>query len=282
MAGTQAPADGLARRRVWESSEPLTASAVRDIVEAVGYWPLWGRMGWQDIELRYRRSVLGPLWLTLSMGVMIAAMGMLYSQLFRIDTAVYLPFITLGLLVWGLISSTVIEGCQTYIQGESLLRQVALPTMIFPFRVMWRSLIVFAHNVLVYVAVMVIFDLRPGWTALLALPGLLLLLLNGVWVAVLLGMLSARFRDIPQIIASIVQVLFFVTPIIWLPELMGERAWLAQFNPFYHFIEILRAPLLGQVPGALTWKMVLGTTVVGWLAAFLFHRRFHVRIAYWV
>lgn len=278
----QAPAYGLARQRVWESSEPLTASAVRDIVEALRYWPLWGRMGWQDVELRYRRSILGPFWLTLSMGVMIATMGLLYSQLFRIDTGVYLPFITLGLLIWGLISSTVIDGCQTYIQGESLLRQIALPTVIFPLRVMWRNLIVFCHNFVVYLAVAVIFDLRPGWVGLLALVGIALVLLNGIWVAILLGMLSARFRDIPQIIGSLVQVLFFVSPIIWLPELVHDRIYLVDFNPLYHFIEIVRAPLLGKLPSALNWLVVLATTGFGWTLAFLFHRRFHVRVAYWV
>lgn len=278
----QAPAYGLARQRVWESSEPLTASAVRDIVEALRYWPLWGRMGWQDVELRYRRSILGPFWLTLSMGVMIATMGLLYSQLFRIDTGVYLPFITLGLLIWGLISSTVIDGCQTYIQGESLLRQIALPTVIFPLRVIWRNLIVFCHNFVVYLAVAVIFDLRPGWVGLLALVGIALVLLNGIWVAILLGMLSARFRDIPQIIGSLVQVLFFVSPIIWLPELVHDRIYLVDFNPLYHFIEIVRAPLLGKLPSALNWLVVLATTGFGWTLAFLFHRRFHVRVAYWV
>ena len=282
MAGTQAPAYGLARQRVWESSEPLTASAVRDIIEAVRYWPLWGRMGWQDIELRYRRSILGPFWLTLSMGVMIGTMGLLYSQLFRTETTIYLPFVTLGLLIWGLISSTIIDGCQTYIQSESLLRQVALPTVIFPLRVIWRNLIVFCHNFVVYLVVAVIFDLQPGWIALLSVLGLVLTLLNGVWLAILLGMLSARFRDIPQIIGSIVQVLFFVSPIIWLPELVHGRPFIVDFNPIFHFIEVIRAPLLGKAPSALSWMVVLGTTVLGWIVAFLFHRRFHTRIAYWV
>lgn len=273
---------GMGKRRVWESSEALTVSAVRDIVDAVAAWPLWGRLGWQDVALRYRRSVLGPFWLTLSMGVMISSMGYLYSQLFHMEISVYLPFITLGLLVWNLISNLLNEGCQTYIQGEGLLRQVALPTMMFPLRVVWRNLIIFVHNFVVYLGVAVIFDIRPGWAALLAIPGLVLVLMNAVWVAMLLGMLSARFRDIPQIIGSIIQVLFFVTPIIWTPDLVGDRALIVDANPFFHFIEIIRGPLLGKMPTLLNWEVVVGFTVVGWLVSFLFHRRFHVRVAYWV
>lgn len=245
-------------------------------------WPLWGRLGWQDVILRYRRSVLGPFWLTLSMGVMITTMGLLYSQLLKVEVSVFLPFITVGLLTWGLISTSLSEGCNCYIEGENLLRQVALPTMIFPLRVIWRNLIIFFHNLLVYLAVAWIFAIKPGWVILLAPVGMLLLLANAVWVAILLGMLSARFRDIPMIIGSAIQVVFFLSPIIWMPELVGKRTFIVDWNPFYHFVEIVRAPLLGHLPSLLTWQVVIGMTVGGWALALLFHRRFHVRIAYWV
>lgn len=273
---------GFAKRRVWESSETLTASALRDMRDALATWPLWGRLGWRDVVVRYRRSILGPFWLTLSMTVMIASMGYVYGQLFGTDLQVYMPFICLGILVWNFMASLIHEGCQTYIEGESLLRQVALPTTMFPLRVVWRNVIIFAHNAVVYLGVLALFDIPLGWSALIAVPGLVLVLANAVWVSMLLGMLSARFRDTPQIVGSIVQVLFFVTPIIWMPEQIGHRTLIVNANPFYHFIELIRAPLLGKEPTALNWTVVLGITAAGWLVSFLFHRRFHVRIAYWV
>ena len=118
--------------------------------------------------------------------------------------------------------------------------------------------------------------------ALLAVPGLALLLLNGIWAALLLGVISARFRDVPPIVASIVRILFFVTPIIWMPGLMPERALVLDFNPFFHMVEVVRAPLLGTLPGLVSWLAVLGITLGGWIVAFEFFRRYRWRIAYWV
>ncbi len=272
----------LSVSRVWTSAGSLTNSALFDLAEGLRRWPLWGLLGWQDIALRYRRSLLGPLWLTLSMGVMVGSLGVLYGVLFKLEITTYLPFLCLGFLVWGMLSSLVVEGCQCFIEAEALLRQVALPTSLFAYRVMWRNLLVFAHNAVIYVLVALIFDVRPGWAALWAIPGLFMLLVNGIWVALLLGMLSARFRDIPQVISSLMQVIFFITPIVWTPELLPGRQFIVNANPIYHFVELVRAPLLGHTPTMLNWGVTLGITAAGWLVAFLFHRRFHVRIAYWV
>ena len=119
-------------------------------------------------------------------------------------------------------------------------------------------------------------------TALLVLPGLVLVAANAVWVGLLLGMVCARFRDVPQIVTSLLRPVFFLTPIIWKPELLGKRMGFVDMNPFFHFIELVRAPLLGQVPAPLTWTVVLAITAGGWLVTFLFFRRFRSRIPYWV
>jgi ABC-type polysaccharide/polyol phosphate export permease len=271
-----------APQHVWEWSGDYTQSAFYDISHALRYWPLWGRLGWQDVMLRYRRSIIGPLWLTISMGVTIFALGYIYGGLFNIDVEHYLPFLTAGFLVWGLLTSTINEGCQTYIETDWIIRQIDLPLSMFPLRVVWRNLIIFSHNTLIYILVAWIFNLNVGWSLLLVIPGLMLLLLNAVWFATLLGMLSARFRDLPQIISSILQVAFFITPIIWTPEQAEHRPLLVVSNPFYHFIELLRAPMLGKTPTLLNWEVALLITAAGWLLTFVFYRRFHGRIAYWV
>jgi len=270
------------RRTVWEWDNNYTRSATDDISLGIGYWPLWVRLGWQDVMLRYRRSMIGPFWLTISMGVMVFALGFFYGQLFRMDVDRYLPFLTVGFLVWGLITSALSEGCQTFIESEGFIRQIDLPLSMFPLRVIWRNLIIFLHNAVIYVVVVVVFDVTVDWSLLLVIPGLFLLLANAIWSTTLLGILSARFRDLPQIVASILQVAFFITPIIWMPEAIPNRPLLVEGNPFYHFIELIRAPLLGHPPTLMNWSMVLAITLGGWVGTFLFYRRFHSRIAYWV
>ncbi len=259
-----------------------TALALRDLAEGLAHWPLWGLMGWQDIKQRYRRSVLGPFWLTLSMGILVGSLGVLYGVLFGVPIDDYLPFLALGFLGWGLISGIINEGCTVFIESEHLIKQVKLPFSAFVFRLIWRHLIVFAHNFVIYLVVAVAFGIWPGAAGLLLLPGLVLVAVNAVWISLLFGMICARFRDVPQIVTSLLQVAFFLTPIIWMPELLGNRIAFVYVNPFFHFVELLRAPLLGQVPTPLTWAVVFAATAGGWFVTLLFFQRFRGRISYWL
>ena len=256
--------------------------ALFDLVQGLRAYHLWYLLGWQDIRQRYRRSVLGPVWLTLSMGALVAALGTLYGMLFKVEMAAYVPHLALGFIVWALISSVITEGCHVFIYAESIIKQVGMPLSIHVYRLIWHNLLILFHNAAVFVVVAAIFGVWPGWAGILAIPGLFLLCLNGLWAVLLLGIISARFRDVPPIIASIVRICFFVTPIIWMPELVPERAMVLEINPFYHLVEVVRAPLLGKVPALSSWIAVLSMTIGGWILAFAFFRRYRWRIAYWV
>lgn len=259
------------------------AAAVDDIMSGVRNWYIWMTMGWLDIKLRYRGSVLGPFWITISMSVTIAAMGFLYGTLFRIELHDYLPFLTLGFLAWQLISALIIEGCTTFVSVDRFIKQVHFPYSVYVYRLVWRNLIIFLHNLVVYVGVALVFRITPTPATLLIIPGLILIALNGAWVAMLLGMICARFLDMPQVFASLVQLSFFVTPVIWKPGLLRGRAYyFVDANPFHHFVELVRSPLYGQAPSALTWAVVVGMSVGGWLMTLLIFRRYRTRIAFWV
>jgi ABC-2 type transport system permease protein/lipopolysaccharide transport system permease protein len=267
-----------------EAQKPATqgALAVRDIVDGARLWYVWGTLGWHDIRQRYRRSKIGPFWLTISMGVMIGALGGLYAGLFKADVAKYLPYVAVGFVVWGFISGLINDGCNAFIEGQGSIKQVRLPLSVYVYRVVWRNMIIFGHNLLIVVVVALVFAIRPGWTALLAVPAIVILCLNGVWAGLLLGLLSARFRDVPQIVTNAVQVVFFLTPIIWQPELLPGRALVVTFNPFFHAVEIVRAPLLGAPPPLLSWLAMLAATFVGAAVALAMYVRYRRRIAYWI
>ena len=282
--GTVRPPPALARhaQQVWETTTDRTTSALRDVRAALQRWPLWVRLGWQDVLLRYRRSLLGPFWLTLSMGVMIATLGRIYGNILHLPIDQYLPFLSTGLIVWSLISALVNEGCQTYIESDWLIRQIDLPLSMYPIRVVWRNLIVFLHHSVIYFLMLLLLHIPVHWSTLTAIPALLVLLINGLWFGTLLGMLSARFRDMPQIVTSLMQVVFFATPIIWSTEAVTGDALLWTLNPFYHLIEIVRAPLLGQSVPLRSWEAVGAIMLVGWLVTIVAFRQFHRRISYWV
>jgi ABC-type polysaccharide/polyol phosphate export permease len=272
----------LAPRPTGMSATTPGARAFGDLIEGLYRYQLWGTMAWQDIRLRYRRSILGPFWITLSMAILVGTLGFLYGSLFGIELHEYLPFLTLGFIFWGLLAGALNEACAAFTGAESYIKQMRLPFSIHVLQLVWRNVIILAHNFLVFVAIAVIFAIWPTPVWLLALPGLAILVLNVTWSALLLGMICARFRDVPQIVDSLLRVAFFLTPILWMPELLPERALFVELNPFHHFMEVVRAPLLGQAPDLLSWIVVGSITVAGWIAAVAVFRRFRASIPYWI
>lgn len=256
--------------------------AATDFTGAIALWPLWVRLGWHDILYRYRRSLLGPFWFTVNTAVTIVALGVVYSHILKMPVHELMPYVCVGLLIWGFISAILHGSGEVFSGAESYIKQVRLPYMLYVFRFIWSRTIIFAHDFPIFVAVIVYFGKWPGAVALLAIPGFLLLSLNGALVTVTLGMASARFRDVPRIIASLVQIAFLVTPILWTPDLLGPRIYLANANPFFHLIEIVRRPLLGSLPSIETVWVTLLITAFNLIVTLILFSRYRARIAYWL
>jgi len=251
---------------------------------------LWGHLGWQDIKQRYRRSVLGPLWITISMAVTAIALGVLYAGLFGNPIERQLPYILVGFVVWAFISGCITDGSMVFISNAGLIKHLPAPVSVHVFRLIWRQVLFFAHNLVVYVVMFAFFPQPLGLGALLALPAFALLVANGMWVALLIGIVSTRFRDLPPVTQSVVQLMFFLTPIVWIYEdlqnstnaAISSRARFAELNPFLHFLETIRRPLLGQSFELRHWVVVLVITVVGWALALVVMRNYRSRVSYWV
>lgn len=258
------------------------ALALKDLIDGVSSIDIWPMLGWQEIRQRYRRSVMGPFWLTISMGVMIAGMGPLYGKLFGQNLGAYFPHITISLVVWMLVSSMINDCSNAFIAAESFIKQIKLPLTIHILRAIWKNLIIFAHNLVIVVLVFLVYPPEFGWHLLQIPLGVFMIAVNSLWFGVLVGLLCARFRDIPQIVASLVQIAFFLTPVMWKADMLGKHIWVAQINPLYHFIEIVRAPLMTGGASLLSWGVVLLITVLGYAVMMMFFTRFRARIAYWV
>ena len=207
-------------------------AALKDITDGFMMYHLWGKLGWKDVLTRYQRSLLGPLWLTISMGVLIGALGFLYASLFKMDLSTYLPFLTIGFIIWQLISGIILDGCNAFLSAEGIIKQVKLPLSLHIYQLLWKNILTLGHNSIVIAVVMVIFDVNVDLHTLFLLLGILILVLNGFWCALLLGLLCARYRDLNPTINSLIQLSFFVTPIIWDPSLLPDRQFVLLYNPF--------------------------------------------------
>ena len=242
-----------------------------DLVDGFRRRELWLHLGWQDIKQRYRRSVLGPFWITIATGTTAVAMGGLYSKLFHLDLSVHLPYVTLGLIIWNLINAAILEGADVFVANEGLIKQLPTPLSVHVYRLVWRQMILFAHNIVIYLVVAIIFPKPWSWADLSVIPALGLIVLNCIWVSLCFGILATRYRDIGPLLFSIVQLLFFMTPIIWNDDTLrqqgaGRWASIVELNPLLHYLDIVRAPLLGAHQELRHWAVVLVLTAVGWAA----------------
>lgn len=257
--------------------------AYLDIKGAIDSWRVWLLLGWQDIRLRYRRSYLGPWWITMSMLVTIMCLGFLYGKLFKMPIQEYLPYLAIGMVGWTFILTLVNEGASSLVESSPYLKQISLPYSVFILRILVRNCIIFFHNIIPVLLVLLLFQVKPTWALLWFIPGFFLIVLNGFLYAWILAIIGARYRDIQPIISSLMQIAFFVTPIIWLPSVLPEKyRYLVDLNPFAQFLELIRQPLLGHAPSTVCFLMVGMVTLIGFLAAAYLLNRTRKRIIYWL
>ncbi|KQU27971.1 MULTISPECIES: galactan export ABC transporter permease subunit Wzm/RfbD [unclassified Rhodococcus (in: high G+C Gram-positive bacteria)] len=263
--------------------------AVRDLRQGYAQRELWLSLGWQDIKQRYRRSVIGPFWITIATGVQAVAMGLLYSVLLDIDLKSFLPHVTVGLIIWNLISASILEGADVFVANEGLIKQLPSALSVHIYRLVWRQVLLLGHNMLIYLIMLAVFRPELHWTIVMAIPAFGLIVVNMVWVSLLFGIIATRYRDLAPILGSVVTLLFFMTPIVWttanLQKMGGaaaDRARLVEINPLFHYLDILRAPLIGEDQQAYHWYIVLAFTVVGLAVTMVAMRTFRARVPYWV
>jgi ABC-type polysaccharide/polyol phosphate export permease len=259
-------------------------SFIDDILQEPKHLDLAYILGLQDIKQRYKRSVLGPLWLTISMVVMIVAMGLVFGKIFNMPLHDFFPYLAAGLILWTFISSVLSEGCMTFIDSEAIIKQLPIPYFTFILRLVWRNLLILFHNIVILPCVLLAVGRGFHVEVFLVIPGLAILLINLMWIVLILATICARYRDMPQVIQSIIQVIFYITPIMWMRQtLPGDAGKLIiEWNPLFHLIDVVRAPLLGEIPSQLSYSVTMCMAVVGWVIAIQFYRRYKHKIGYWV
>jgi lipopolysaccharide transport system permease protein len=263
----------LTLRQVVKARDDIAASARK--------WPVWHMLAWQEIRQRYRRSTFGPFWLTLSMGVQITVMGVVMASLFGQHFGRTLPYVALGFIFWSMIAGIINDGAMAFVGSSTWILQINLPLGTYIFQKIWSNTIAMAHNLAIFVVLIFIYRLY-ALSILLFFVTLPIVLVALSWAPLLLAIVSTRFRDIPAIITNSFSLLFWVTPIVYRPEQLGHRIYLAEYNPLTHILALLRDPLLGIVPSFNDMLWVCGTAVVGWAITFPFYARFRGRIAFWL
>ena len=242
-------------------------------------------LGWQDIRQSYRRSVFGQLWLTIGMAVTITTIGIVFGSIFGTPIQTFLPYLASGLIMWGLIVGILNEGTVGFIIAEGMIKQLPLPKVVYLVRVVWRNIIVSAHNIIIFPVVVLIFGVNLTWAVLLWPIGVIVAVSSLAGLATIFAFIATRFRDLPPIVNAILTVAFYITPVIWIKDSLGDSELvntIVSFNPLYHLLQIMRLPLLGQYPSEANWTFSIVSAVVFLAIAAVIFKKFEHRIAYWV
>lgn len=262
----------------------LAINARADLLGGLSQRELWGRLGFREVRRRYLRTKIGPFWSTLTFLVYILAISIVGAGLWGLDITTYLPFLVSGMVVWGFLSVLMNESCLIFTQGALLFSNARMDYSVLAYALVWKNFVLFLHNMAVWFLVVLYNPAILDWATLLAIPGMVMVLANAVWIALLLGLICLRFRDVQQLVLSATTIGMLVTPLFWPPERLPPgltRLFFVQLNPIYRLIDVVRTPLMGGVPTAASYAAVLGITVCGWLVAYFMFRKFRMRISYW-
>ncbi len=266
-------------------AETPISGAVDDIAGALRHFRNCLFLAATDVKLRYRRSILGPLWITLTTAIFIFFISYLYSGLMGTRFTDYLISLSLGWIIWYFISDSVLQGARTFQNGAGVIKNTNIDKFTLVLKTVLANLIIFAHNLVIPFLVFVVVGFPFTLATWLVIPAFALIVLSALWSATLFGLLCARYRDVYPLLQACMRVLFFLTPILWSPTLLpadSPRRLFVDLNPFAHYLAIWRKPLMGEYPDALAWYVTGGLTVLGLSLAFLAFARYRREVVFWI
>ncbi len=256
---------------------------LNEFINAIKKYKIWTYLSFQEIKTRYVGSYLGPFWITITQIILVISIGYIYGGIFSIPPEEYMPFLTCGFVYWNLISGILNEGTRVFGSNRNYLNEIKISPLLFCLKNVCSNTIVFLHNFLAVFVIFYLTDYEYTSRFFLSFIGLFFICINGFLAIITIGIICERFRDIPSLITNILQISFFVTPIIWDPINFKSRAVIIlQLNPFWHFIEAARAPLLGREVELYTYLTIIMLTFVNFFIAYFTYKKFSNKIIYWL
>jgi lipopolysaccharide transport system permease protein len=241
----------------------------------------WRALAALDIRSKYRRTFLGPWWITVTNAITAVIMGLVAGRFLGADTKTYLPNFMVSITIWNFIASSLGESCFTMISAGGMIKAVNMPILIHVMRMVQRNLIIFLHNMAILPIIWLIFPWHIDLKILLCLPGLAIVYVFVVSASVIISMVCVRYRDVPPVVAAVLQLLFFVSPIIWQPSHTRGGELLVQINPIAYLLSITRNPVMGNAPDLTSWFGAIGVVALLTAAMIYIYSRYRSRVVYW-
>lgn len=259
----------------------MNQKAIQDIVNGFKSYKTWLYQAYYNLSSKYRRTLFGTLWIASNYVFMSIATSIVFGTLFQRPLTEIMPHNMAGLLILQYILWVVVEAPETFISSANIIRNHAYPFTYFTLENLARNAMLLGHNAIIYYIFMAILgELRfPDITVI---PGLIVLTMTLFLWGTVVGMFSARYRDLRYLLPNFAFPIFLLTPVYWSYDMLGSRTWIADYSPFYHLLSIVRQPLLGLPPTAANWSGAFGSLALGAILYFFLFPAYRRRIPFWV
>lgn len=263
-------------------THPTARSLGDDFRSGFSQARLWRFLAKREIARQYDRTAIGVFWIPLNILFHVSILGLVYSAVIGHSKS-YFPYFALSYSIWTTFGRTLSESSSLWRSSEKYLKQFSTPISTFINKAVYKLLLIFLISLPVGFAIALLTGARPGWSVLLAIPGIAVYFANIFWIVTVLSIASLRFRDLSRFMPNIVFLVYLTTPILWqIDRLSEDKRWIAQANPIYHLISLVREPLLGHPAPMLSWIVCLSTALVGNIVAFWTLKTFRWRIPLWL
>lgn len=257
---------------------------LQDILNGYSRRKLWKRLAILELKTRYQGAFIGAFWIVLTLVIKVGMLSLVYSMVLDKDFKSYVMFLAVGILTWNFISAVIVTSGTVFIKSGGFLQQMELPLSTFVFQNTYRELISLLMYQLFVIPLVIVIQ---GWDVvslvwLWALFGYCIIILNGFFVCMWLGWLSARFRDVQSFLNSAIMIVFLVTPILWPPPVEFADSLYFQLNPFYHLLELIRSPILNQKIPWISINVGLGLLAFNAIVCLVFYNRVRNRLVLWL
>lgn len=246
----------------------------------------WLHLALADLRAKWRRSFMGILWSIIQPLGMTLLLTLVFSRLFHTNIALYAPYILSGIIMWEFVSASLTGGCLAFVQADAYIKQHKHPLAIYTLRLVLTNLIVLALASLTlwaWAGIMLPQNFGWHWLAILSFFPLIALM---IWpLATLLAYGGARFRDLPHAMGLILQSLWFISPVYFEAKMFrqGGLNALVDYNPIYHLLQIIRAPILdGQWPRLENYLMCIAVAGIFTLLTILVGYKTERRVIFYL
>lgn len=253
---------------------------IKKSLESSDFWIFSAKI---NTYKRYRRSSIGPWWLTINLLIFVLSVGLIWSILWKINLKVYLPFFLFGMVFWEIVSSTVNKSISVFKLNEQLIKTVNVPKLNFNFQVSSIILINFLHNCLIIIPLGILLNLfNSSFAIFMLIPTLILFSINVFFLSIIISVLCVKFKDLDMILEHIMRIIFLITPIIWMPEILPEKSLFLKINFLYPYVEIFRSPLIGNFPDLSQYVSVICVTIILAFISIIIYEKNKNKLVFWL